>query len=65
MIYGRLIKGTVTPCRRLLNADAKTGDPATIEDAARSWLLLDINQLAIEGDPFDPVAAPERAVETS
>ncbi len=63
VIYGRLIKGTVTPCRRLLNADAKTGDPATIEDAAHSWLLLDIDKLAIEGEVFDPVAEPKRAVE--
>jgi len=43
VIYGRLIEGTVTPCRRLKNADAETGDPATIEDAAHSWLLLDID----------------------
>jgi hypothetical protein len=54
VIYGRLIKGTAMPCRRLLNADAKTGDPATIEDAAHSWVLLDIDKLAIEGDVFDP-----------
>jgi hypothetical protein len=29
----------------LLNADAKTGEPATIEDAARSWLRLDIDDI--------------------
>jgi hypothetical protein len=43
VIYGRLIEGTSMPCRRLLNADAKTGDPATIEDAAHSWVLIDID----------------------
>jgi hypothetical protein len=63
VIYGRLIEGTSMPCRRLLNPDAKTGDPATIEDAAHPWLLLDIDKLAIEGDVFDPVTEPERAVE--
>lgn len=63
VIYGRLIEGTITPCRRLLNADPKTGDPATIEDAAHFWLLLDIDKLATEGEVFDPVAEPERAVE--
>src|SRR6266851_1435771 len=63
VIYGRLIEGTSMPCRRLLNADAKTGDPATIEDATHSWVLLDIDKLAIEGDEFDPVAEPERAAE--
>jgi hypothetical protein len=63
VIYGRVIEGTSMPCRRLLNADQKTGDPATIEDAAHSWVLLDIDKLAIEGDVFDPVAEPERAAE--
>src|SRR5260370_36152789 len=29
VIYGRLIAGTATPCRRLLKVDATTGDPAT------------------------------------
>lgn len=63
VLYGRLIEGTETPCRRLLNADKKTGDPATIEDAAHFWLLLDIDKLAVEGEMFDPVAEPQRAVE--
>src|SRR5438067_15017 len=63
VIYGRLIEGTSMPCRRLLNEDAKTDDPATIEDAAHSWVLLDIDKLAIEGDVFDPVTEPERALE--
>jgi hypothetical protein len=63
VIYGRLIEGTSMPCRRLLNTDAKTGDAATIEDAAHSWVLLDIDKLAIEGDVFDPVTEPERAAE--
>lgn len=63
VIYGRLIEGTLTPCRRLLNADKETGDPAAIEDAAHYWLLLDIDKLAIDGGVFDPVAEPERAVE--
>jgi hypothetical protein len=63
VIYGRPIEGTLMPCRRLLNADKTTGEPATIEDAAHSWLLLDIDKLAIEDDVFDPVADPERAVE--
>lgn len=63
VIYGRLIEGTVTPCRRLMKTDAKTGDPAAIEDAAHFWLLLDIDKIAIEGEAFDPVAEPERAVE--
>jgi hypothetical protein len=63
VIYGRPIEGTLMPCRRLLNADKTTGEAATIEDAAHSWLLLDIDKLAIEGDQFDPVAEPERAVE--
>ena len=49
------------PCRRLLKRDAATGDPATIEDAAHSWILLDIDKLPIEGDLFAPVAEPERA----
>lgn len=62
VIYGRPIKGTVTPCRRLLKADAEKGDPAAIEDTAHSWLLVDIDELAIEGDVFDPVAEPERAI---
>ena len=63
VIYGRLIEGTSMPCRRLLNADQKTGHPATIEDAAHSWILLDIDKLAIEGELFDPVAEPGRAAE--
>jgi hypothetical protein len=63
VIYGRLIEGTSMPCRRLLNRDAKTGDAATVEDAAHSWVLLDIDKLAIEDDVFDPVTEPERAVE--
>ena len=46
VIYGRLIEGISMPCRRLLNADQKTGHPATIEDAAHSWVLLDIDKLA-------------------
>src|SRR5438045_1985374 len=50
VIYGRLIAGTSMPCRRLLNADQKTGHPATIEDAAHSWIMLDIDKLAIEGE---------------
>jgi hypothetical protein len=63
VIYGQLIEGRSMPCRRLLNADAKTGDPATIEDAAHCWVLLDIDKLAVDGDVFDPVMEPERAVE--
>ncbi len=63
VIYGRLIEGISMPCRRLLNADQKTGHPATIEDAAHSWILLDIDKLPIEGELFDPVAEPERAAE--
>jgi len=63
VIYGRLIEGTSMPCRRLLNPDAKTGHPSTIEDAAHSWILLDIDKLGIEGEVFDPVAEPERAAE--
>ncbi len=63
VIYGRLIEGTKTPCRRLLNADAKTGDPATIDDAAHYWLLLDIDKLPIQGEVFDPVAEPQRAAQ--
>jgi hypothetical protein len=63
VIHGQLIEGTITPCRRLLNADAKTGDPATIEDAAHYWLLLDIDKIPIQGEVFDPVAEPERAAE--
>jgi hypothetical protein len=31
VIYGRLIEGTLTPCRRLLNADEKKGHPAAIQ----------------------------------
>jgi hypothetical protein len=62
VLYGRLIEGTETPCRRLLNADKKTDDPATIEDAPHFWLLLDIDKLAVEGEMFDPVTEPERAV---
>ena len=57
VIYGRLIEGASMPCRRLLNADPKTGDPATIEDAAHPWVLLDIDKLSIEGDIFDPLRA--------
>jgi hypothetical protein len=63
VIYGRLIEGTVTPCRRLLNADEKTGAPATLEDAAHFWLLIDIDKLEIEGKMFDPVGEPARAVD--
>src|ERR1700730_6229405 len=63
VIYGRLIEGTSMQCRRLWNADSKTGDPATIEDAAHFWILLDIDKLLIEGEAFDPVAEPEHAAE--
>jgi len=62
VIYGRLIEGTAMPCRRLLT-DKETGDLATIEDAPHRWVLLDIDKLAIEGEAFDPVGEPERAVE--
>src|SRR5579862_2105082 len=58
VIYGRLIDGTRTPCQRLY-----TQEPLAIEDAAHYWLLLDIDELPIEGEVFDPVVEPERAVE--
>jgi hypothetical protein len=38
-------------CRRLAHPDPKTGDPATLREQARRWLLLDFD--SVEGAPCD------------
>lgn len=61
VIRGQLIKGTEQPCRRLLKARTEEGVhyPATFEDAARSWLMVDFDSVP-EPDGVDFAAQPAR-----
>lgn len=61
VIRGQLIEGTEQPCRRLLKARTEEGVhyPATFEDAARAWLMVDFDSVA-EPDGVDFAAQPAR-----
>jgi hypothetical protein len=47
IIRGAPLPGFVGPRRRLLHADAEAGDAPTMNDAAKAWVLLDVDGLRL------------------